>query len=108
MNYAKVFLLILFSSLIGLTAIVKPAFAEVKKQQLMEKEADSPCPDSESDSPFDEEINEEDAEGGDEFEPLCCPVFILAGVRTTQTNFTYFMLIPEHFASICIPPPERC
>lgn len=108
MNYAKVFLLILFSSLIGLTAIIKPAFAEAKKQMSMEKQADSSCPDSESDCPFDEETNEEDAEGGDEFEPLSCPVFILSPVRTTPVNFFYRMLIPEHFNSICIPPPERC
>lgn len=108
MNYAKVFLLILFSSLIGLTAIIKPAFADSKKQLSMENRADSSCPDSDKDCPFDEEANEEDAEGGDEFEPLSCPVFVISVTRILPVNFAYRMLIPEHFSSICIPPPEYC
>lgn len=108
MKYANVLLLILFSSLIGLTAILKPAFAEVKKQLPMEKRTDSPCPDSERDCPFDEGTNEEDTEGGDEFEPLTCPVFILSMVQNSPLNFTYYMLIREPFTSICLPPPKRC
>lgn len=108
MNYAKVLLLILFSSLIGLTAIVKPAFADSKKQISSENRADSSCPDSENDCPFDEEANEEDAEGGDEFEPLSCPIFDVSVLRKSPVNFAYRMLIPEHFTSICIPPPEHC
>ncbi|AEI48898.1 hypothetical protein [Runella slithyformis] len=107
MNYAKVLLLILFSSLIGLTAIVKPGFAEVKKQLSIEKGADSSGPDSESDCPLDEETNEEDTEGGDEFEPLTCPVFILPILKTSPVNFAYYRLIPDHFTSICLPPPKR-
>lgn len=107
MHYARVFLLILFSSLIGLMAILKPAFANVKKQIALEKRADSSCPDSENDCPFDEETSEGDAEGGDELEALSYPVFKVPALKRQPANFFFLMLIPEHSASICIPPPER-
>ncbi|WP_428655775.1 hypothetical protein [Runella sp.] len=110
MNYARVFLLILFSSLIGLMAILKPAFANVKKQIALEKRADSSCPDSENDCPFDEENaeGEGDSEGGDELEALSYPIFNVPILKKSSINFTYRMLIPEHFTSISIPPPESC
>lgn len=108
MNYARVFLLILFSSLIGLMAILKPAFTDVKKQTALEKRADSSCPDPENDCPFDEETSEGDAEDGDELEALSYPVFNVPILKKSPTNFTYRMLIPEHFTSISIPPPESC
>lgn len=110
MNYPKVFLLILFSFLIGLTAMAKPFFANAKKEIMTEKQADSsPCPDSDNDCPSDEESNEsgEDSEGGDEFESLPYLILQIPFLGKTLIKFSYLMLNPEHFASICIPPPEN-
>lgn len=103
MNYAKVFLLILFSLLIGLVSVLRPTLKDIKKQAANEKMADSSCPDSETNCPFDEETGEE---GWDEFESLSYPVFNVSALTKSHLNFLYLMPAPEHFTSICIPPPE--
>ena len=106
MNYAKVFLLILFSLLIGLMSVLRPAFKDIKKQAANEKMAESSCPDSETNCPFDEETGEEGSEGWDEFESLSNPVCNVSTLTKSHLNFTYLRPAPEHFTSICIPPPE--
>ena len=108
MNYPKVFLLILFSFLVGLTAVLRPVFASAKKNIVIEKQAGpSSCPDD--DCPTGEESTEceEDSEWGDEFESLPYPLLKVRLFSKIFINFSYLMLNPEHFASICIPPPER-
>ena len=111
MHYAKVVILLFFSLLIGLMTTLRPLASGGKKVLSTENQTKNSCPTSDCDFPTDEETseetNEEDSEWDDEIVFLLNDIFKVYALAEIFSNFTYLVLNPEPFSSICIPPPEQ-